>query len=163
MTVVITVLAVLAAAIMPNLLSERQSREARQFFSKARNLMLEARTRAIADTQTRTIRLDETAGTLIVERTDAETGEASQDRSLALPTGVTGNSYRIGNIDSNGSEWQMRFYADGKSDGGGISFDSNGRIKSLVIDRRGAVRQVDGELPAVEEESWDAGGYEQRI
>jgi prepilin-type N-terminal cleavage/methylation domain-containing protein len=163
MTVVITVLAVFAAAIMPNLLSEMKSREARAFFSKARNLMLEARSRSIGDGVTRSIRLDESGGRLVVERTDAESEEPTEDRALPLPEGVTGSAFRVEKQESNSAEWTIQFFVDGRARGGAISFDSNGRIISLIIENSGLVRRLDGELPALEEESWDAGGYEQRI
>lgn len=163
MTVVITLLAIFAAAIMPNLLAERSSRDARQFFSKARNLMLQARSRAIGDAQTRTIRIDESAGRLIVERTDVETGEAVEDRTLELPEGVTGSAYQIQAVESNAAEWSVPFYADGKAQPSGISFESNGRVISIAIDSRGGIQVIDGDLPDTSEDSWDAGGYEQRI
>lgn len=163
MTVVITILALMAAAILPNIVNEQKSRKARQFFSKARNLMLDSRSRSISDGQTRAVKIDETGARLVVETTDAETGDANEGQTLALPDGVTGNAYRIEAEDSNSSEWSVKFYADGKARKGGISFSSNGRIISLVVDERGLVTQVDGPLPEVSEESWDAGGYEQRI
>lgn len=163
MTVVITILALMAAAILPNIVNEQKSREARQFFSKARNLMLDSRSRSISDGQTRSIKIDETSGRLIVETIDAETGDAVEGQAVALPDGVTGDAYRVESEESNSSEWAIRFYADGKARKGGISFNSNGRIISLVVDERGSVTQVDGPLPEVSDESWDAGGYEQRI
>jgi prepilin-type N-terminal cleavage/methylation domain-containing protein len=49
MTVVVTLLALFAALIVPNVASEKAGREARQFFPKARNLMLEARGRSIVE------------------------------------------------------------------------------------------------------------------
>ena len=160
---VITVLALLAAAIMPNLLNESRSRAARQFFSKARNLMLDARSSSIRDGQTRSIKIDETGGRLFVETTDAESGDAVEGQALTFPEGVTGSAYRVQGEESNSAEWDIRFYSDGKARKGGISFDSNGRIISLSVDERGAVTQIDGPLPDTSEESWDAGGYEQRI
>ncbi len=163
MTVVITILAVIAATIMPNVLSESKSREARQFFSKARNLMQEARARSIGDGQTRSIRLDETAGNLIIERADVESGEPVEDRTLRLPEGVTGSAYRVGKTESTSSEWTVKFFGDGKAAGGALALDSNGRVRSLVIEDSGMIRLLDGELPPVAEESWDAGGYEQRV
>ena len=159
----ITILALMAAAVLPNIVNEQKSREARQFFSKARNLMLDSRSRSISDGQTRSIKIDETAGRLVVETTDPETGDAVEGQTLELPEGVTGNAYRIESEESNSSEWSIRFYADGKARKGGISFSSNGRIISLVVNERGSVTQVDGPLPEVSDESWDAGGYEQRI
>lgn len=163
MTVVITVLAVLAAAIVPNLLSEQRSREARQFFARARNLMVEARSRSIGDGQTRSIRLDDSGGRLVVERIDQESGEATEDRGITLPDGVTGSAFRVLNEESTSAEWVVRFYADGKARGGAISFDTNGRIISLIVENTGQIRRVDDVLPATEDETWDAGGYEQRI
>lgn len=159
----ITLLAIMAAIVMPNLVSESKSREARQFFSKARNLMMEARSRAVADGITRTVRIDETGGQLTMEQVNPEAEEQTQDRTLAMPEGVTANAYRIGKTDSNSSEWSISFYADGKAKGGAVTFDSNGRLYSLEVTDRGRVSVLEGALPAVEDESWDAGGFEQRI
>lgn len=163
MTVVIAILVVLFAGIMPNLLNESKSREARQFFSKARNLMMDTRSRAVRDGQTRSVRIDESAGRLVVETTDPETGDVAEGEVLALPEGVTGNAYRVELQESNSAEWAIRFYGDGRARKGGISFSSNGRIISLSVDERGTVTQIDGPLPDTSEDSWDAGGYEQRI
>ncbi len=163
MTVVVTIIVLLAMAIMPNLLSESRSREARQFFSKARNLMMDARSRAVRDGQTRSVRIDETDGRLIVESTDSETGDAVEGQTLTLPEGVTGNAYRVELQESNSAQWAIRFYGDGRARKGGISFSSNGRIISLSVDERGTVTQIDGPLPDTSEDTWDAGGYEQRI
>jgi prepilin-type N-terminal cleavage/methylation domain-containing protein len=163
MTVVITILVVFAAVIMPNLSSEQKSRTARQFFPKARNLMLEARSRSIGDGVTRSVRIDESGGRLVVERTDADTGDPVEDRSLALPEGVTSSAFRVEKEESNSSEWAVRFFADGKALGGGITFESNGRAISLIVDATGSITQIDGSLPDTSDETWDAGGYEQRV
>ncbi len=160
---VITVLAIFAALIVPNLLNESRGREARQFFSKARNLMLEARSRSIGDQQTRTVRVDESGGRLIVERIDQTSLETVEDKTLDLPEGVAGSAYRMADLESNSAEWEVRFYADGKSSGGGVTFTTNSRPISIIVDKSGAIRQVDGELPDTQDESWDAGGYEQRV
>lgn len=163
MTVVVTLLVLLAASIMPNLISEQKSRDARQFFAKARNLVQETRARSMGDAQTRTLRFDETGGRIVVERLDVETAETTEERALDLPEGVEGSAFVVEGENSNSTEWQVDFFADGKSTAGGITFTSNGRPISLVVDDRGTVRQVDGELPDTAQESWDAGGYEQRI
>jgi prepilin-type N-terminal cleavage/methylation domain-containing protein len=163
MTIVITVLAILAAVIMPNLFSESRSRDARQFFSKARNLMLEARSRAIGDGVARSVRVDESGARLVVEKVDAESGDVTEEKTLAMPDGVTGSTYRMQKQESNSSEWYVRFYGDGRARGGAVSFDSAGRKYSIIVEDTGAVKRLDGDLPAVEEDTWDAGGYEQRV
>lgn len=163
LTVVITVLAVFAAAIMPNLLKESQSRQARQFFSKARNLMLEARSNSIRDGITRSVRFDEGGDRLVVERADPESDEPTEDGALALPEGITGDAYQMEKLESNSSEWNIRFYSDGKAREGGITFSSEGRLISIVVDVAGSIRQVDGPIPDAQDEVWDAGGYEQRV
>lgn len=163
LTVVITILAMFAAAIMPNLVSERRSRAVRQFFPEARNLLMETRSRSIGDGQARTIRYEDGSGRLIVERTDVETGDTSEERGITLPEGVTGSAFRIERTDSTSGEWRIGFYADGKSEGGGIEFDADGRTVSLLIDPSGSVRIIQESLPDVSQEEWDAGGYEQRI
>lgn len=163
MTVVITVLVLLAAAIMPSLVSEKNSREARQFFAKARNLIQETRARSMGDSQTRTLRFDDSEGKLVVDRLDIETGDSVTERELELPAGVEGSAFVVEGEASNSAEWQVGFFADGLSTEGGITLTNNGRPISIVIDDRGTVRQIDGELPDTSQDVWDAGGYEQRI
>jgi prepilin-type N-terminal cleavage/methylation domain-containing protein len=163
MTVVITILVLLVAAVMPNLTSEKRSREARQFFAHARNLVQETRSRSMGDDQTRVLRFDESGNRLVVDRLDLETGDSVEERALELPEGVEGSAYLIEEETSNAAEWQVAFYADGKSSKGGITLTNNGRPISIVIDEGGTVRQVDGELPDTSQDIWDAGGYEQRI
>jgi Tfp pilus assembly protein FimT len=168
MTIVITLLALFAALIIPNLASEKSGREARQFFVKARNLMLEAKTRALSDGITRTIRLDDTGGRLVVERVSAGDGldeeqTTTEERALDLPDGVTGSAFRVEKDDSTSAEWDIRFFADGKARAGGVSFTSNDRVISLTVDKEGLVKQIDGPLPDATDETWDAGGFEQRV
>jgi hypothetical protein len=102
-----------------------------------------------------------------VERVGQETGEeqaeASEERALDLPDGVTGSAFRIEKDESTSAEWDLRFYADGKAKAGGISFSNNGRIQSVTVDQNGRVEIIDGPLPDISDEKWDAGGFEQRV
>jgi len=161
--VVITVLALFAAAIMPNIVREKHSREVRQFFPQMRNLLLATRSKAIGDGVTRTVRIDDGANRVIVERTDATTGDVTEDGSLSMPSGVTTNAFRLKKDDSNAADWKVGFYADGRSEGGGVEFKADGKSISLLIEPGGAVKLQDGELPDISNQEWDAGGYEQRI
>lgn len=160
---VITLLAVFAGAIMPSIWRMNEGQNIRGFFSQARNVMQSARERAITSGVTRKIRYDDGQHKLVVETTDAETGQTQEDRGVSLPEGVTAASFRIEKNDSNSSEWEMGFYPDGKSDGGAIQFTADGRDRTLVISPTGVVRLIDGAMPDVTQDEWDAGGFEQRV
>ena len=160
---VITILALFAAAIMPNVVQDKRSREIRQFFPAARNLMLTTRSRSIGDGITRTIRIDDSAHRVIVERTDATSGDVTEDRSLGIPSGVTTNAFRLEKDDSNAADWKIGFYADGRSEGGAVEFNADGKSISILIEPSGSVKVEDGKLPDISNQEWDAGGYEQRI
>lgn|GEM_PF-3055565 len=176
---VIAVLALFAAVIMPNLKNQKHSQEVRQFFSAARNLMVEARERAIDDGRARKIQIDETAKKMTVEISDAATGanqpnlnpnqqqnqqvQAGQtERSIDIPDGITAESFRVGKDDSSSGEWALNFYADGHSEGGAIQFSANGADQTLIVQENGAVQVQKGDMPDISQDEWDAGGYTQR-
>lgn len=164
--VVITMLVLFAAAIMPNLVNQKRSREIRQFYAAARNLMSDARERARADGMTRKARYDDSSRRLIIERvsTDANSNSSdSEERGLDLPEGVTADAFRVEKDDSTSSEWSIGFYADGKSESGMIQFSSEGSSQTLEISRTGGVQVVQGTMPDISDDEWDAGGYEQRV
>lgn len=163
MTIVITILLVFAAAIMPNLYSMKKSRETRQFFSKARDLLADARERSIADGVARHVRYEESGSRLIVERTNADSGEQVEDRTLSLPDGTTATAFRLEKNDSNSGEWSLGFYPDGHSEGGDIQFSADGEDLTLEVSSNGHVQILKGDMPDISQKEWDAGGYEQRI
>ena len=102
----------------------------------------------------------------VIERvsTDANSDSSdSEERGLDLPEGVTADAFRVEKDDSTSSEWSIGFYADGKSESGMIQFSSEGSSQTLEISRTGGVQVVQGTMPDISDDEWDAGGYEQRV
>jgi len=161
--VVITILAVFAAAVMPSLRGLSRSEEIRDFFAGARNIMQTAREKAIQDGVSRKVRYDEGQQKLVVEWTNKDTGSTEEDKGLTLPSGVTADAFRLEKNDSNSSEWTMGFYPDGKSDGGAIQFTADGLAKTIIVTATGAVTLQAGSMPDATQDEWDAGGFEQRV
>lgn len=160
---VIAVLGLFAALIMPNLLAQRASRTARSFVAALPRLASEAREIAIAERRVTSLRFDEAQGLLqVVVDAQQDENEDTLLREARMPEGFEMTTLRLEEEDVAPGEWIMRFYPDGRSDGGGIQVGDRGRPISLLIDREGNTRLLKGPLPAAEEAQWPAGEYEQR-
>ena len=83
-------------------------------------------------------------------------------RTVRLQGDIRGRAYRVGTETVVSGEFVLRFYADGKSDGGALEFDLNGSSRSLIVDRNGDARLQDGGLPDVPIDEWQAGENERR-
>lgn len=159
---VITILVLFAAVIMPNLKNQKHSQDVRQFFSATRNLMVDARERAVNDGQARLIKYDDSARKLTVETTDNQSGNTQTERELTLPEGVTADAFRLDKADSTSSEWVLGFYADGRSEGGAVQFSADGASQVVIVKDIGSVSVQKGTMPDISQDEWDAGGFEQR-
>jgi prepilin-type N-terminal cleavage/methylation domain-containing protein len=161
LSVVIIVLALIAATVLPRLSTLESSREYRDFRLAVRRLGLEAREQAISRGLPTSVTFDESEQTLnIVIDSD---GEETTLRTVEVVEGVEPARFAADNAETNASEWKLTFYPDGRSDGGGIDFESNGDLFTLYAEKSGSVHFADGEMPDLTSEQWPAGEYEHRI
>lgn len=91
----------------------------------------------------------------------------TQDEAVLLtstmPEFFTVDLFRTEDQDVSSGEWTIRFYPDGRSDGGGLQVSDGGKLTSLSVDREGVVRLLNDRLPRNDEDRWPAGDYERRL
>lgn len=178
-TVVVAVIVILAATAVPGLFAARRSREARAFFSNLRDLGVRARNEAIRLPATVVLTYDEAEtrfqleveveeeGTSSLSRSTTQETEPAEERlqgtEVVVPEGITVQSFRANGDDTTASEWRIRFFPDGRSDGGGLQIEDAGIIQSWVVDDSGRERLLEVELTETEAERWEAGQHEQRL
>jgi len=160
--VVIAVLSLMAALVVPNLIARERSQAARDFFSALPRLAAQARLSAIQQQATTRMTYDSASRRIVVELEPVGPEEGRELASAPVPDGIEPGNMRTGNENSGSSDWQLRFYADGRSDGGGAEWNDAGRQRALIVDRDGISRMLEGNLPEAREERWPAGDYERR-
>lgn len=159
-SVVITVLLLMAAVMLPRLSAVKKSRDLRSLEAKVARLPVEARNEAVKSSAPVTIRLSDTA--LVMERTPAN-GSAEQVKQIDL-----GSTMQVDDAQRNGQEaapasWQWTAYPDGTSDSGGLTVIEGDQRKSLIMPKAGFPTWVTGDLPDASQDQWPAGDLLQRV
>jgi Tfp pilus assembly protein FimT len=162
MSVIVIVIAMLAAVIVPRMQAMDESREHREFVTNLRRIAVQAREEAISSGEIVALTIDEASRQLVLERESGETG-SQVVRRLALSPRVTASQFNVEGASSGSGNWRPQFYPDGTADPAGIEFSSGDTSFSLVIDRKGFPRVEDGPIPDLSEEEWSAGDYAPRI
>ncbi|HSE46291.1 MAG TPA: type II secretion system protein [Gemmatimonadales bacterium] len=174
-SVMIVIITVLSALVLPNVVRMAEANRKRQFFSSLWHLAGNAHELAIMDRRTMSVRLDSSGRAFkLVEQPSPSTSGSQQTQqdagddeererdSLDVPVGIdTGNFTSDGN-NTDSANWEVKFYPDGTSDGGGLEVTDNGRVRSLVIRRDGSLNLIEGPMPELDEEKWPAGEIEKR-
>jgi prepilin-type N-terminal cleavage/methylation domain-containing protein len=174
-SVVIVIIMILSALVLPNVVRMSEANQKRVFFSSLWQLAGKAHELAIMDKKTSAIRLDSSGKSFKVVEIDDQNpsqqtnqnpqqsdSNETEKETLAVPDGIdTGNFSSDGNSQDSG-DWEIKFYPDGTSDGGGLEVTDSGRVRSLVIRRDGSLSLVEGNLPDLAEDKWQAGEIEKR-
>lgn len=165
LSVAIVVLALLSAIVAPRLVAVRSGQEARGVKFAIRELAREARLRALQEGETVFLRIEGNGERVELVRSARRNGEGQESviRSVEVPSSVDFPRLRLGQSESGESEWEFRFYADGRADGGGLEIEHDGAVDSVLIDSDGTVTLFEGPLPEDVKDSWPAGENEQRL
>lgn len=157
MIVVVTVLALVAAMVMPSLVSMKASSDRRDLMSGVRRIAADARERAIRSGVTTEIIYDDSAKELQIqeEQTDGTTNTLTRQR---MSSGIEPERFQISGKDATSTDFKLTFTPDGHSVSGGIEF----KDFSIYVDQNGNYRFIDGPLPDPTDQSWQAGDLEQR-
>lgn len=155
--VVVTVLALLAAAITPSLVSMKKTSDHRDAISALRRLPSEARNEAVRRGQIVTLTYADNDKSFKLETTNTD-GEQEEIKTLAVTPDLEPSTFRDNSGDVNSSDFQLTFSPDGHSNGGALGFATT----YLTVDTDGAARFVSGEIPAAQDQKWEAGSLEQR-
>ena len=161
MTVVITILLIIAATIGPRIVAMGNTRNVLSFVNGLGRIASQARESAISENNTAKLTYDASRGVLNVDveqtNSDGTKGDDKQVGTLTVPAIVQLVDFRVGTDTSSQSDWTVHFYPDGRCEGGGLTSSDAGKIQSLVIDTSGNGSVQDGPLPDTSQDIWQAG------
>lgn len=157
LSVAIVVLALLSALVAPRLVALRSGQETRAAKFAIRDLAKDARMRAVQEGVTVVVR-GSRPDRIEMVRVGATEGEETVIRSLDLPEGV-----RLGTGEGASSEWEIRFFGDGRAEGRGVEIEHDGALDSVLVAANGSVVLREGGLPQATTETWPAGENERRL
>ena len=165
MIVVITILALMAALILPSFLAMKRSREMRDAESALIRLPAEARVEARRSAAAVTLRVEDE--TLVMERAGTEDApDPVEVKRLELPEGIRVDAARSGADSTDVASWKWVVYPDGSAETAGLEFvEGESARHSLMLPATGgeSSRWVPGELPQDNEnDRWSAGEIEKR-
>lgn len=164
LSVVITILSLLFMAVLPSIRAQQDSRASVTFLSSLRRLALDARTRAIDRGETLTLTYND--GDRVLElRPPGEGNEEFGDPvvTVRMPGSAVLQNFQQGKNQSSSTNWQIRIFPDGTSDGGGFEVLDSDKTTYFRIDANALLSMGTGSLPDVSNERWEAGTLEQRL
>jgi type II secretory pathway pseudopilin PulG len=184
MVVVCAILALLATAVMPNLVAQRRSQALRSTAAAVLRLPTEARSQAAALKAPVALRLD--GNDLVLERADPDptpgmgNGAATSLTVGTLGTGAQGGAGDVlkrvplgGEVQVESAQaagdsvdpgaWRWEVYPDGSSDAAGLVLQFGAERRTLYLPADGPARWVEGDqVPDATQDRWPAGEVEQR-
>jgi prepilin-type N-terminal cleavage/methylation domain-containing protein len=163
LTVVVVVLAMFAAMVVPRMTAMRESQRQRAFLEGMRRIAVEAREAAVAERTPTALTFDENAGRFEVVRVGESDERERALRSLTLVRDAQVTELRVESRTLTGAEWQLRFFPDGRSEGGGLEIELGNRPIAIHVAPSGVVRWIEGRLPPADQERWPAGDLEHRM
>ncbi len=84
------------------------------------------------------------------------------NKTLVLPSDFSIPTFQLAGKTVDEADFQLHFYTDGTSDGGGITVAQGANNKSLSVDELGRCSETDGDLPDPTTQKWEAGQFEPR-
>lgn len=151
---VTAILLLTAALVTPSVVASQRSRALRDAVAALRRLPDQARAEARRTDAPVALRVDGDA--LVLETVPAD-GDPVELRRLVLDPDVAVDTTRRDGQDVDAASWSWTVYPDGTSDAAGIAFQIGGATKSLMLERTGNIRWIEGPLPDEAEERWSAG------
>jgi len=159
LSVVIAVLALLAAAVTPLLSSFTQSQRYHSFISQLATIGAQTREEAIALAKPVDLEFDGSANQFKIHTLD-ENGSDKFLNTVQLPGGYSAQRFQLSGKESDAGEWKLTFYPDGSSDGGGVQVTQGADTITLYSDpTTGRTVLNHDPLPDPTTLSWTAGDY----
>jgi len=158
-TVITAILILIAAVILPNVVSVINSEALKATEATIARLPTEARNDAIKNQNPVRLRFD---GSSVIEEETLITGEVQQLKTIDLGTNVQVDQTQDNYITVDPSEWDWTAYPDGTSDVGGVQLTVDSEQRSLIIPASGDAVWTTGPLPDESQDQWTAGQLLQR-
>ncbi len=159
MSIVIALVALFAAAVVPNLVASRDSRREREFVSGMKRLVMSARERAINGNET--LHLGFSGNRLTVTHEGDSGQQGDEVAGVDLVEGANASRFQTNGQDSSSADWDLRFFPDGTADVGGAQIDVGQNTYVLNVNSRGG-GSVDDQFTDLSTVKWQAGSYETR-
>jgi type II secretory pathway pseudopilin PulG len=161
-TVVITILALLAALVIPNVVAMKRSRDVQSLKASILRLPAEAINEASKSKRAVTLRA-EGSDTLVMERVGAEGEDPSEVKRLALSQELQLDSALSEGQSVDLGSWEWTVYPDGSAKPGRLELLEGSRVLSLRLPSEGELpRWIRATGTETSEERWSAGELEQR-
>ncbi len=163
-TIVIAVLAALAAVVIPRFAALQSGQQSREFTSALMRLGSDARILAIESGQAAQVVYDEAARALVIQTLDPETLQANQERTIPIPESVELSSFTLDGAYTTGGDWRLDFYPDGSGSSAGLEVTDGDLVYNVTFrGRDGTGIRSEGSLEEAPPSEWQAGELEQRI
>lgn len=161
MLVMLSVLLLASAIALPSFAHTRTAQKKGDFRRRLQVIANEGRTEAIFTGHTCAIEFEPASKS--VRLLDESTSIERQLDSALVPESIEARQFTDDKYESGGVRWRVRFYPDGFASGGAIEFIDGDRLDCLVVPKGDAPpRWIEGAIPDLSQERWDAGGYEKR-
>ncbi|WP_395146332.1 Tfp pilus assembly protein FimT/FimU [Armatimonas sp.] len=161
-TVVITILALMAALVVPNVVALQRSRAVQGLKASLLRLPAEAQNEARRSKQAVTLRT-EGSTTLVLEQLGQDGQEATEFKRLSLGNEIQLDAAQLEGESVDLASWEWTVYPDGSARVGRLEFLEGNRVLSLLLPSEGELPRwsAAGTLEAGEGR-WSAGELEQR-
>lgn len=159
LSVVIAILALLAATVFARIAAIKDSQTYHAFVNQLGEIGTQTREEAIALAKPVDLEFDSTNNRFSIHTVDDNGGDQVLS-SLPVPAGYTPQRFQLSGKDSDAGEWKLYFYPDGSSDGGGVQISQGNNTISLYCDATtGKSKLTHDQLPDPSSLNWIAGDY----
>jgi prepilin-type N-terminal cleavage/methylation domain-containing protein len=164
MTVVVAVLAMLAAVVLPRFIALEAGQESRDFASALMRLGTDARLIAIETGQQVEVTFDEDRGLIVLSTLDEETLVPTENKTISVPSSHELSAFVAAGEFMTPAEWMLDFHPDGSGRSGGIEVRDGEYTYHITINGHdGTSKRMEGQLEEAGEVEWQAGELEQRV
>ena len=160
LSVIVLILAMFAAATVPNMASAIEGGKRRGFRQSILTMVRQGREEAITRGQVVYMESNSDGG---FDLTTAIDDQSTSIKQVAAVDGVTVENFVSDTSPSGQGDWVMAFYPDGTCQGGSFEFQEAGGTRSVSISKRNAAITLgDGPIDTSTDpnQEWQAGDYE---
>lgn len=163
MGAVITIVVLAAMVALERVSATIPGERVRAFRADLHRLAVVAKERAASSSRATLLRMDGTGNSIEVVQTDSDGNETSIT-AVAIPDPVRTREFQLRGATSTADEWQISFEPDGTCLAGGIGFWDGANMQFAVgfDPRTSEAVIVDGDIPDLGEDRWQAGELEIR-
>ncbi len=137
LSVVIVILAMMAALVVPNIATAITGGRSRLYVQSVSDIVRQAREEAVFRKATVSLNRTDDGAFQLSTNQDGQTTQIKQTQTSA---DVTASAFESGGQSMSEGDWTVKFYADGTCDGGAFQLDANGASAAYRI------RRSDGHL-----------------